>query len=144
MQRDSKLGYGFLFVGAAMPYLIEHFFGATAALVVTIICAVLGIGFLWAGHVHRGKDDPPITLARKTITTILACSAIFWVCFMGWKVHAQAKTKNEPAASLPAQPPPSGTIIQTAKDSDCSNIVAKDLKLKCEIEKEKKDDKSKP
>jgi hypothetical protein len=47
-----------------------------------------------------------------------------------------------PAASQSLPP-----IIQIAKDVNCSNIVAKDLKIKCEIEQEKKkegkDDKTK-
>jgi hypothetical protein len=142
MQRDSKLGYGFLLVGASIPYLIEHLFGASLALLVTIFCAILGVGFLCAGHVHRRPEDPPLTFKKKTITGVLATAVTFSICLMGWKMHTQSIAKGGQTVVLPYAPPQD--ITQEAKHSDCSNIVAKDVQIKCETEKEKEHGKAKP
>jgi hypothetical protein len=37
LQRDSKLGYGFLFAGAALPYLADKLFGPLTALIAAAI-----------------------------------------------------------------------------------------------------------
>jgi hypothetical protein len=144
MQRDSKLGYGFLFIGAAMPYLIEHLFGPITALIATLVCAIVGVIFLWSGHLHREPLDPPMKLVVRIGTTVLAISVIFCICFMGWKVYAQPKhsqEKKEISSPVSSPPPPVASppqiIIQNADHSDCANISAKEAKVRCEIMKEK-------
>jgi hypothetical protein len=59
--RETKFGYGFLFAGAGLPYLVDKLLGPIVALVVAAACLLLGIGFLVAGHLdakrthhHRG------------------------------------------------------------------------------------------
>lgn len=144
MERDSKLGYGFLFVGASAPYLIEHLFGPTSALVVTVVCAIVGVCFLWAGHNHRLTDQAPISSKRRACTGLLAVAVIFTICEASWHIYTErnvVKTVAPPPSAIPVQPPT--TINQTSTDSNCSNLVAgSDAKIKCETEKERheKDD----
>jgi hypothetical protein len=129
MGRDSKLGYGFLFMGVAMPYLIEHFLGATVALVATVLCALIGVMFLLSGHTHRDAAEPPITLFRKIVTSILAVAVIVAICLVGWKVHKDQKGAAE-VTHEPSSIPP--IIIQNGKEDTCSNIVAgKEVKVDC-------------
>src|ERR1700732_3122013 len=49
-QRDSKLGYGYLLVGVAVPPLTDSIFGHTAGLIAYAICLLGGIVFLLAAH----------------------------------------------------------------------------------------------
>lgn len=136
MERDSKFGYGFLFMGASVPYLIEHLFGPTRALIVTVACAVAGVCFLWAGHNHRLRGQPPISSKRKACTALLAIAVIFAIGESSWQIYA---THRSMATSPPSPSPPTIVINQTAKDSDCTNLVAgSDARITCETtEKER-------
>jgi hypothetical protein len=58
MQRDTKLGYGFLLVGAALPFLVDKVLGLVFAIFVSVSFLVTGIGFLIAGHRHN-ENSPP-------------------------------------------------------------------------------------
>jgi len=133
-------------MGAALPYLFEHLFGATAALIVTVVCAVMGIFFLWLGHVHRDPDDPPLSFFRKSSTFVLAAAVCLGLCFAGWKMYVQKKNERHPIEILaPPQPiqkiPP--VVDQKAINSDCSNVSAGgDVKIDCSPEKS--NDKSNP
>jgi hypothetical protein len=49
-QRDSKLGYGYLLVGIAVPPLTDNIFGHTAGLIAYAICLLGGIIFLLVAH----------------------------------------------------------------------------------------------
>jgi hypothetical protein len=132
MERDSKLGYGFLLTGAAMPYLIEHLFGPASALIVTVICATAGVCFLWAGHNHRNPNDPPISVKRKACTAVLAIAVIVAVCESSWHIYAQhhSDIHEKPADGITPQ-----TIIQNSIDSSCSNLVAGSAaQIKCDAE----------
>jgi hypothetical protein len=53
--RETKFGYGFLLVGAALPYLIDKLFGPVYALVAAAILLLAGIGCLVAAHLDREK-----------------------------------------------------------------------------------------
>ena len=56
MSRETKFGYGFLLAGVGLPYVIDKFLGPTAAGTVLILCLIVGVALLVAGHKH--KDDP--------------------------------------------------------------------------------------
>jgi hypothetical protein len=116
------LGYGFLFMGFSVPYLIEHFFGPTSALIVAVICTVVGVCFLGAGHLHRLPDQAPLSAKRKALTALLMLAIICTVCEASWHIYAV----HRPEVAPPLQPPPVAptTINQTSTGSDCSNIVA--------------------
>lgn len=64
LQRDSKLGYGFLLVGAALPYLADKLFGPVVALVSAAIALIVGIVFLLAAHHER------LPIRRSLVMTI--------------------------------------------------------------------------
>lgn len=104
MDRSSKFGYGFLLMGAAIPYLIEHTFGATIALIATLVCAIAGVVFLWSGHLHREPDDPPVSLSRKIATGVLGIIVIFGACLAGLKVYANSGHSVDKAGGA-ASPP---------------------------------------
>jgi multisubunit Na+/H+ antiporter MnhE subunit len=133
------LGYGFLFVGASVPYLIEHLFGPTSALIVTVVFAIVGVCFLWAGHNCRLQDPAPISAKRKVFSALLAAAVIFTICNAGWHVyiaHRIVETSAPQRPTIVVQPPP--TINQTATGSDCSNLVAgSNARVGCEANKER-------
>jgi len=68
MQRDSKLGCGFLLVGAGLAYLIDKALVPTAAIVVSVACVITGGAFLLAGARHKEGEIRP----RKKIWEVLA------------------------------------------------------------------------
>lgn len=106
MERDTKLGYGFLLVGAAMPYLIDRFFHSPlAALIVAIVFFVVGVIFLVLGHLHQLPDHAPISSRRRLFTWILGIIVIGGICFQGWKVSNQRQ-------QLPPPPMPTPVVIQ--------------------------------
>lgn len=133
MERDSKLGYGFLLLGVSVPYLIERIFGPQSALVVIVICAVFGVCFLWTGHNHRLSGQPAISLKRKIYTAVLTCAIICTILEAGWHTYRSHHTSTQPTAVAPVESQP--TINQTATGSNCANQVAQSgAEIKCEVE----------
>ena len=76
MQRDSKLGYGYLLVGAALAYLIDKALGLTTAIIVSVICLVVGGAFLWAGHRHKEGEAQPRKRIREWLLTVSILSVL--------------------------------------------------------------------
>jgi len=75
MKREDKFGYGFLLLGFAMPFFIEHFFGETAAVIAAAICGLVGIGFIFAGHLHERRIPwNPVGYSSIMIIAIVATS----------------------------------------------------------------------
>ena len=76
MSRETKFGYGFLFAGIGLPFLIEKLLGSLVALIVAAVCLVLGMALLLAGHLHR--EDPigfaplePVNWPARILTALL-------------------------------------------------------------------------
>src|ERR1035441_8912921 len=68
VSRETKFGYGFLFAGVALPYLIDKFFGTVPAAVFAIVCGIVAIAFLVSGHRHRdGLGGEPSGLFNGAI-----------------------------------------------------------------------------
>lgn len=63
MSRETKFGYGFLFAGTGMPYLIDKLLGPVVAIVVSAVLTLVGLGLLVAGHRH--KDTQASRIKRK-------------------------------------------------------------------------------
>jgi hypothetical protein len=99
MGRDTKLGYGFLLVGAAIPYLIEQFVGAKWALTAASVCMVAGVLFLIAAHVHREPDSPPRTLKSKVSIGVLLAAVAFAIGFAGFRVYSQPLSQQKTSTS---------------------------------------------
>src|SRR3569833_873559 len=68
MERESKLGYGFMVSGCVMAYLLDHLLGPTAGLIAIPIFAAVGIVFLCLGHLHPAPNGESPT-ALKRIST---------------------------------------------------------------------------
>jgi hypothetical protein len=131
MSKATKLGYGFLCLGASVPYLIEHLCGAPVALVVTLSFAVLGTALLYFGQIHRDEGEKPVSRMTKMATGLLLLAICIVVCLLGWRV---LRVKNARAVETPPPPAvPGQTIIQQqSQDDTCSNIVGgRDVKVKC-------------
>ncbi len=123
MSKATKFGYGFLFLGASLPYLIEHLFGASVALILALFLVVCGIALLYLGHIHRDKGEKPISLKSKIVIGTLLAAICMVVCFLGWRIGHMNHASELNVASPPAVP--GQTIIQQqSQDSDCANIVA--------------------
>jgi hypothetical protein len=65
--QGNQFGYGFLFAGVGLPYLIDKLFGPLAALIAAAICLLAGIGFLVAGHLDK---EAPTARKRSAMATI--------------------------------------------------------------------------
>jgi hypothetical protein len=98
MPKDQKFGYGFLFVGAGMPYLIDKFFGPLPAAVVSIILFVVGILFLISAHLHRDKDAPPRGVRYRYANMVVILLLI--VVSMGGIIWAITKHYRERSETL--------------------------------------------
>jgi hypothetical protein len=72
MQRDTKLGYGFLLVGAPLLYIVEKLWGPIVALIFALVILLLGVGFLVSAHSHRESETPP---RRRGLMTLIALYA---------------------------------------------------------------------
>ena len=83
MERDTKLGYGFLFVGYGMPFLVERLLGENAAIWTAVICSLLGVGFLIAGHFHGRKAARGIW-KHVAAAALLVCG----IAFVAWWIYA--------------------------------------------------------
>jgi hypothetical protein len=68
MARETKFGYGYLLVGAALPYLIDKLLGPIAALIAASIVGISGLVFLLAGHLH--KDGNKVKKHRGFMASI--------------------------------------------------------------------------
>jgi hypothetical protein len=99
MSRETKFGYGFLLVGCWVPYLVDKMFGATpAAVAIAVIGSLLGVGFLFAGHLHRDdRIKQPWGLAR--IVRVSATLLLFGTA--GWTIwhFAQKRISDEKPAA---------------------------------------------
>lgn len=84
MARDTKFGYGFLFVGGGMPYLVDKWFGVLPAMIIAAASVVLGVVFLVAGHLHENASPKQWRIA-------IAAIAVFSVVTLGWPIVEYAK-----------------------------------------------------
>jgi len=80
MQRDSKLGYGFLLVGAGVPYLIDKGLGLIPAICVSVACVIGGGTFLFAGARHREGEAGP---RRKIWELLVIAGALSTLVVLG-------------------------------------------------------------
>jgi hypothetical protein len=104
MSKDQKFGYGFLLVGAGMPYLIDKFFGPVSAAVVSLILLVIGILLLVSAHLHRDRDAPPRgVLYRYLSTAVLALlisssvGGIIWVMVRHYRGELKSSIAGQAA-----------------------------------------------
>jgi len=107
MSRDAKFGYGFLFLGSALPYLIEKLFGSPlTAAIVTAIFLVIGIAFLVAAHRHGQSLIAHRGLRGKVgivlLTVVLMASVITGIV---WAIMRNMHTHEEPKIAEKPRPP---------------------------------------
>lgn len=91
MSRETKFGYGFLFVGAGMPYLIDKLLGPTYAIDTAILFTFVGIYLLFLAHAGETSKRAPwiVGLGMALVT-----------CSLFWYVHSlydQLKPSEIPA-----------------------------------------------
>lgn len=90
------------------------------------------------GHAIESDDTPMSRVIFAGVLCIVTLSIGTWVTITIQKHKAIVE------APPPPPPPKTSDIKQDAKDSNCSNIVAQDVKIKCEIEKAKEKQHDKP
>ena len=84
MAKETKFGYGFLFAGVALPYLMEKAFGRQVAMIAAVACLFVAICLLVAGHLHEHKR-----IASKVIFVLIA------LAFLGAGFTGRAWWKTE-------------------------------------------------
>lgn len=85
MSRETKFGYGFLLVGAALPYLAEKMFSPLMASIFSILSLAIGILLLIAGHMHRdtrAAPQPRGTLAKFGVPVVVAALVLITIVSM--------------------------------------------------------------
>jgi hypothetical protein len=87
MERDTELGYGFLFLGYGMPFLAEKFLGEDAAKLAAVAFSLLGVGFLVAGHLHA-RDSKNVWKH-----SIAASVLVFGIVTVTWWIHTHPDMK---------------------------------------------------
>jgi hypothetical protein len=107
--------------------------------IATFLCIVKIVG-----HAVESTDTLKARLIFGILLTILAAWIGIWVILVIQKHKSESPHVEVPPPSSPTAAPPINqtlpSINQTATDSDCSNIVSKEAKVDCEIQKEKKKD----
>ena len=92
MQRDTKLGYGFLFVGLALAYLLSLILGTVAGIVIAVASLLIGVVFLISGHLHSDENLRQGEIARRTIQifvpTLELCMALVGISFVAWAMFS--------------------------------------------------------
>jgi hypothetical protein len=108
--RETKFGYGFLFAGAGLPYLVDKLLGPIAALVVAALCLLIGIGFLVAGHLdNKGSRHQRGVMETIGMFTLIGASSgaligsisgAIWI--MAHKTQNGSSQNSETTALAPA------------------------------------------
>lgn len=108
MRRETNFGYGFLFVGIGLSYLIGKVLGLTVAIVVCVACVVIGVTFLLAGHRHKDIDRPPRKLweiaafvCALSILIVLASIGILRVVSKKSRIQTAGEQTPSQQAQLP-------------------------------------------
>jgi len=118
MQRDTKLGYGFLLVGLGAAYLLSLFVGTVTGVVVAIACLLIGIPFLISGHLHSDKTVNQGELRKRTIqifVPVLELLAVaIGISFVSWSVSSLSPDALKvPTLHTKYQPPRGPKIDKT-------------------------------
>jgi hypothetical protein len=110
VKRDSKLGYGFLLVGASVPYLIDKLFGPVAALLVSLFSFIVGCGFLVHAHIGRSEDGAPspMKIGGKIAVCLLSLACVVGIFIASWKVYK--KPPSDPKSEQQSYSGPSFAI----------------------------------
>ena len=123
VSKETKFGYGFLFAGSGVPYLVEKL-GPTAALTAAALFVLVGVVLLIAGHLHRDAAEGEVVHVSRTVTSVIvALVAILGVLVSMWflvgrKLYDFAEVGPPPPVAVPMRPPviyetlsPSGSKI---------------------------------
>jgi hypothetical protein len=76
MLRETKFGYGFLLVGTAAPYLIDKAFGLSLAILLSVLCLIVGAVLLWSGHWQKDGVLAPFKKSRDWLVFGAALSTL--------------------------------------------------------------------
>jgi hypothetical protein len=108
MQRDSKLGYGFLLVGAGLPYLIDKALGLPAAIIVSVACVVFGGAFLLAGARHKEEEERPRKKIWEGLIIVAALGTLVYLGSVGifriMPKKESAKSEENPTTARDSRP----------------------------------------
>lgn len=107
LQRDSKLGYGYMLVSIAAPPLVDHFFGHTAGLIAYVVSLLAGVAFLSFAH----ADDIAKRRSLKMTVFVFSLYGMMLGGLGGGLIGAIAHSKAEkseraetPTSALPIHP----------------------------------------
>jgi hypothetical protein len=85
MDRETKINYGLLLFGAAMPPVIDAIFGQQWALAALVVIACIGLILLISGHFHKERIDETESPLRRRgkfalygVVVALACIGLRW------------------------------------------------------------------
>jgi hypothetical protein len=135
MSKETKFGYGFLLVGVGVPYLIDKLIGPIFALLVAVVCTIIGVALLRAGHTHRDREGlgfslPDKRTGEKTMTAVIivvvAASLIWGVVRV---VTREAKTDTPSPTITPVTHHIESTVTMTEWGAERGNKVYAVVKI---------------
>jgi len=114
MLRETKFGYGFLLVGTAAPYLIDKVFGLSWAILLSVLCLIVGGVLLWSGHWQKDGVLVPFKRWQEWVVFGAALTSFTVLLTIGatraarqgeaLKAPDTGIEKQRPASSPPAKP----------------------------------------
>jgi len=108
MLRETKFGYGFLLVGAGLPFLIDKLFGIRWAIVISVACFIVGVVFLVEGHRHKeGAIQKPWTLWEYLATggAVVALIAVISIAALRKMSSSPSNSEAPKATTMPTSLP---------------------------------------
>jgi hypothetical protein len=120
MTKEIKFGYGFLFVGAGVPYLIEQLLGFRSAILISIAFVVVGCALLWMGHRH--SDYAP---QRTWLSWLAIGASLIPIIAFAWMGAIRIKPKE---ASIEVPHPVEHTHLQWVGPASVKNYHLLPLK----------------
>jgi hypothetical protein len=70
MSAETRIGYGFLLAGVAMPYLIDKLFGAVPAMIASGVCLIAGAALLVTGQRRMNQSEQRKQEIREAIRSL--------------------------------------------------------------------------
>jgi|SRR5882724_2725792 len=114
MSRETKFGYGFLFVGTGLPYIITELFGPLSAAIASSVCLVIGIGLLVAGHRHPEEGDARIHFGKAALVVLLMAVAVVGIVWALMRHRSEHNQEQEIAYVPTPNPIPTSVVTPPA------------------------------
>ena len=114
ISRETKIGFGFLLAGIAIPYLIDKLFGPIAVTIIFCFCLVVGIYFLISAYMHRDSASTfrstKASILRYAVVALFIMGVTSSLSLVAWRLIQSRRIV------VPAPAPPIGVTATTSDE----------------------------